>query len=597
MSIKKLFSRSQLFTRGSVPASFWCGGKLSWKTVILVIIIAVGVLLRVYNFDNWLIMKGDQVRDAILIERAYEKGPGELPLLGPRAGGSLLRLGPVFYYFQYLSAVIFKEASPPVLVYPNLIFSILAVAIFYFLSRKYFSQNISLALTAIFSVCFLAVEYSRFAWNPNSLPFFIMLSFYSLLSIMDEDEKRKWLWVVIFSLAFSVSTQLHFMAFLALPIFLGIFSILRFRYCKKNITWKMLATFVLIVFVFYLPVIINDVIYKGDNLKHFLSSVESKSSSKALIQKIYIDAYYCGKYFLRIITGYMGPEKILHWLAVPLIALGLLLNIRKIFKKDIDHKRRNFLVAIATWFIVNFMLFIPLADKIDKPRFFLPIIFVPIFFLGFFISYIYSKSWKLAQKITITLVVICFILNAFFTLTWLYELEKSQKEIVIPKENLILKYKKDSAWWTWGHFEKVAEYIKDDCKKKEIYYYIPKQVLEFSDSIEFALKFAGERRTLHLMRKNIEANSAGCYYYISKTGYSLEEKISTVFGAGKGKIFGDLSIVNLQPWSLATDQTSTEKKDSEDGTSGAEDAAIDIGGDRLPRLFWRDVLNFSKKNK
>ena len=73
---------------------------------IFLAIFALGIFLRAYNFAPWLHFELDQARDAILVGEAVEDGAGELPLLGPRAAGSFLRLGPAFYYIEYISAKI-----------------------------------------------------------------------------------------------------------------------------------------------------------------------------------------------------------------------------------------------------------------------------------------------------------------------------------------------------------------------------------------------------------------------------------------------------------------------------------------------------------
>ena len=84
----------------------------SWKefikknqTVIILALILLGaIFVRTYNFSDWLYFKSDQVRDAKLSYEAFYGGPGELPLLGPRAAGTFLRLGPIFYYFSIFQA-------------------------------------------------------------------------------------------------------------------------------------------------------------------------------------------------------------------------------------------------------------------------------------------------------------------------------------------------------------------------------------------------------------------------------------------------------------------------------------------------------------
>lgn len=155
--------------------------KDKWVKIFFIILITLSVLMRCFEFGDWMLLKGDQIRDLKVTDRAMENGVGELPLLGPRAGGTMLRLGPAFYYFQYASALLAGKNSPTSAAFPNLVFSIGSIFVLYLLLRKYFSQNWTLALAAFYSMAFLAIEYSRFTWNPNSIPFFVLLFLYSLL--------------------------------------------------------------------------------------------------------------------------------------------------------------------------------------------------------------------------------------------------------------------------------------------------------------------------------------------------------------------------------------------------------------------------------
>ena len=73
--------------------------KKNWKIIIFATVVAAGIFLRVWHFHDWLFFKMDQARDASTIQHAFLNGPGWLPLLGPKAGGTSANLGPVFYYF------------------------------------------------------------------------------------------------------------------------------------------------------------------------------------------------------------------------------------------------------------------------------------------------------------------------------------------------------------------------------------------------------------------------------------------------------------------------------------------------------------------
>jgi len=74
---------------------------------VFLLILVAGIGLRVFEFSDTLVFKSDQARDALMMERVFS---GEaIPLLGPQVGGTPLRLGPVTYYFQYVSGLLFGD--------------------------------------------------------------------------------------------------------------------------------------------------------------------------------------------------------------------------------------------------------------------------------------------------------------------------------------------------------------------------------------------------------------------------------------------------------------------------------------------------------
>ena len=123
--------------------------KFDWKIVLFSLVIALAIFLRVWHFSDWLFFKMDQARDASIIKQAFELGPGWLPLLGPKAGGTDLNLGPAFYYFQYLAASLFQSVHPAVLAFPDLLFGILGNPIFAFFLE---SKRARIFQSSVFSV-------------------------------------------------------------------------------------------------------------------------------------------------------------------------------------------------------------------------------------------------------------------------------------------------------------------------------------------------------------------------------------------------------------------------------------------------------------
>lgn len=379
--------------------------------VVLALIVIFGVFLRVWNFSDWLHFELDQARDARVIDLAYKEGVENLPLLGPKAGGTFLRLGPFFYYFSYASALIFGN-TPSGIAFLVAIVGILAIPMFFLFSRLYFSNKISLAITFLFSSSVFLVIYSRFSWNPNMLPFFMLLSFYALFKATNSSSSKKhwWLYLAFFSLG--ATTQLHFLVCLTLPIIF--FFYLIFTRPKFKI-YHWLISFLLVV-VLYIPPIINDIKTGGDNISQLLEVAQEKAEKDdhnvlekivknymehsvgsfimvSGLEQIETPRIYIRKDRLDMICDDDCKENIhMGLIAVIFFSIGLLLAARFFFREK-DKEKKNFLVLLFLWIIIVFGAYTPLAYRIS-PRFFLAIAPIPFIFLGFAMKAWNRQNWQ-----------------------------------------------------------------------------------------------------------------------------------------------------------------------------------------------------------
>jgi len=136
--------------------TYFAGNKKKIFYIIAILIFSVGVFLRTYHFRDWLQFGPDQVRDISANQNIIE-GRAPWPLLGPEIGNIKYNLGPIYYYFQILSGKIFG-VLPETMAYPDLLFSILTIPLFYFFLKKYFTPDLSLTLTGLFSISLFIVD-------------------------------------------------------------------------------------------------------------------------------------------------------------------------------------------------------------------------------------------------------------------------------------------------------------------------------------------------------------------------------------------------------------------------------------------------------
>jgi len=193
----------------------------------ILFIILLGAFLRLYRVDDFYMFLADQGRDAIIARRiaTFEK----LPLIGPPSSIGEVFLGP-FYYYLVAPFMWFTRMHPVGLAIGVGILSVIALIGIYLIVRKATSHRIAFFFTSVLATSGLLVEFNRFSWNPNLLPYasFITLS---LLYVALHGKKKK-LYSLLFGLAFGLSFQLHHLAaLLAIPI--GIYFIVFVTTQKK----------------------------------------------------------------------------------------------------------------------------------------------------------------------------------------------------------------------------------------------------------------------------------------------------------------------------------------------------------------------------
>ncbi len=401
------------------------------EITLAVLIIFFGIFLRTYHFSDWLHFEVDQTFDFNLVSPAVAHGIDNLPLLGPNAGSGLLRLGPAFYYLEYIAAKIFGN-TPQGHAGGVLSLSLLSLPLFYILIRRYFTKQTSLGLLALYSTSLYLVLYSRFSWSPNVLPFLGIAVAYAILRAVSKNEKRKDFWFLIAVALATFTSQIHFNAFFTIPVILVLFLIIkRPRFSRP--AWIGAA---LIVIVMYSPVILNEIKTHGQDLKFFNQQMTKVESGKGngIISAATNDIEYHASEFSLILTGHdsINTQKESGSGMVPLclhasscsedIALkifGILILVLGIFcaingfRKEKDENKKNFLLYILLWFFVFFAYILALIHSGHgmDPRFFLFVSPLAILFFGLTAEFFRLEKSKIGIIIFALIVVILIALN------------------------------------------------------------------------------------------------------------------------------------------------------------------------------------------
>ncbi|NTW75831.1 MAG: hypothetical protein HGB34_02920 [Candidatus Moranbacteria bacterium] len=431
------------------------------ETFWLIAILAVGIFLRFYHFSDWLHFELDQARDALVVREAVLGGPGELTLLGMKAGGTSLRLGPGFYYLEYLSALLFG-ITPQGMAMVIPILSVASVFLFHLFARRVFRVPLALVLTALFAVSEFMVSYGRFAWNPNPLPFFSLLGLYTLLRAVSSDERYPGRWFVLSAFAIGFATHLHFIAFLVLPTVAVLFLLVR----RPRFSWKSWSAAVFAFFLFYIPVALNEMETSGANSKAFIAALTEKSNKEARspVEKVIRNGVEHGLGYLVVTTGIEDggfPDvellrdgtvrldcdtKCQHGKAVGMTAMAVtglsVLSLGFLWIRVRDRQRSDVFLLTGIWFVISFIVLTPLSYGF-APRFFLVQAPIPFLLLGFLIESVriaLPRGTKIARFATIALLILVG-LNLSGLATRFDEMARSSTEAVDTPADRILKEK------------------------------------------------------------------------------------------------------------------------------------------------------------
>ena len=574
--------------------------KKLFTVIIVILIMLAAFAVRFYNFHDWLYFKMDQSRDANLISQAIENGPGYLPLLGPRAGATevesgYLRLGPIFYYFQYISGKLFNSIQADVLAYPDLFFSIAVLPLLFIFLRLYFSRRHSLLILAMYAFSFLIIQYSRFAWNPNSLPFFLILSFYGLLRFLNSENARKKIrWIALWAVSIAVGSQLHFFGFFTLLGASGLLLLIHYQAWKKEelrglfqkIALKKFAlyagTAILFFGLIYTPVILSDVMRKGENAKNFVDALGSKAENKPFLDKIGKSFSENLHYYCLITTSdcYQSKmEKDIFPIALTaiILAAGLFLAARKLLKKTESGIQRDFLRLFLIWMGVFFILTIPVSFQL-RPRFFIVVFAIPFIALGLIYQFLEEKYSRKILIVPLLATVGILLYNARGTVAWFSEQQKSQIGSVDIERTLILKTK-DGV--TLGQLQRIVDYMYSRRKPgANIYYYVkPEHVAP----VRYLLELKKDpQMNISPLKVNDDPNAQ--YFAIAPADNSLDSlytKLEGNFNVLSSEQFGQLKVYEVDFV----------------GRKISGNFRFNKNGGRTDRLFWQDIFGIKGDEK
>lgn len=384
------------------------------EQIIIIIILLLGAWLRFYQFDNLLRFNNDQVRDIKIVEKIKAN---QWPFLGPKAGGTTFHLGPAFYYLEFLSGILF-DFSPTGIAFFIPILSFVSIYLFYLFFRKIFALPITLVLTLLYSTSFFIIKYSRFAWNPNAIPFFL-LAFFLLLNNFYTEKKYNWLNCLLLGLVTGIGMQLHTTLLILMPVtILLTLSLLLFFKMKTLPSWSKIVLLFIVIATLNIPFIYGSFKNQGENFSAFLYGTQKKTNNKInfLENSSKTAVFFLQGNFYQLTgqepkSNWLNLSKMINQqnfkellklcLSVAFLVLGIYLAWKYfLFKKEAIFQKNFSAFLLLIFLCLSLLFFLIIGGELNL-RFFIILNPIPLLFLGLIFQWISQKNIRFGQIIIV----------------------------------------------------------------------------------------------------------------------------------------------------------------------------------------------------
>lgn len=365
------------------------------KNIPLAAILTLASFMRLYRIEDYMTFLGDEGRDAIV---AREILHGDLTLLGPRASAGDFFLGPIYYYMitPFLWLWNYDPVGPAIMV---ALFGIATVFLIYYVTKDFFGYKAALIASVLYAVSPVVISFSRSSWNPNPMPFFSLLTFYTLYKAV---KKTSWKLFVLVGLLLGIMLQLHYLAtFVAVIIaaFILVGNIVK----DKGIQFVKIAYQYLGIFVGFLigfsPFLAFEVRHNFPNIRTILGFVtentledEYETQNDSYLEVVQNVAF---RLFARLVTRFPPPEQvaisenntlILWEVATVVLAVASIIFL-------LTHRKKLQTTLLITWLVLGVALFGVYKREIYD-YYFTFLFPLPFILVGYLFASTFQKSKK-----------------------------------------------------------------------------------------------------------------------------------------------------------------------------------------------------------
>jgi len=307
--------------------------------IILLFILFIASFVRLFKIGDYMTFLGDEGRDAIIVRRLLVNF--DPILIGPGTSIGNMYLGPLYYYLMapFLLLFNFSPVGPSVMV---AIFGVATVFLVWFLAREWFGKEAAVVSSLLYALSPVIIVYSRSSWNPNIMPFFAILTIFSLWKAWSE---YKYVWFIVAGISFAFVLQSHYLGLLLFPTilllwFLGFRNIGTAGSEKRNF-WRN-SMFGVLIFLFLMsPLLFFDIRHNWMNfraMKTFFTERQTTVSIKPWKSIPNLYPIFRDSIANRILSGtntYVGKISLYAiFFAIIVSFTSLLVRIEKAVKSD-----------------------------------------------------------------------------------------------------------------------------------------------------------------------------------------------------------------------------------------------------------------------
>jgi 4-amino-4-deoxy-L-arabinose transferase-like glycosyltransferase len=180
--------------------------------VIFLLILLLAATLRFYRLEPYMQFLGDEGRDVLVVKQMIVDH--KWTLLGPTASVGGFYTGPIYYYFMipFLWLWGLDPVGPAVMA---VLFGLATVALIYRFCRDIFGEKVALLAAFLTAVSPKMVDISRFSWNPNPVPFFVLVMFYTFVLFVHRSRGK---FALMAGVSLGILLQLHYINLILVPI-------------------------------------------------------------------------------------------------------------------------------------------------------------------------------------------------------------------------------------------------------------------------------------------------------------------------------------------------------------------------------------------